>query len=375
MKRSVTTIYNVANKRAREDATRYATDLLPTEIWNLILCASGYEWKVPVERVCRLFRYIYGEMEKPKNTVKSYSHRDTEVFSTTFAAWALDNGAKWGEYACKYIVRRGDRELIQWASDNRCPFDKHACGAAARKGDLGLMKWLKSTGICNKMSTCFSNAAKGGHIDVIQYLKKEEIGQITLEDITLGWENAEEKGHINVLDDMYKGDFLIGYSGPPGWNAARCGQFDVIKWMTDNGIVKRDNPSTCEGAAHSGDLKILRWCLDNGYVADESMFTGAAISGNIEMLEWLLKGHYPWNVGVFFYAAVFGRMKVLAWLKKNKAPWDKYTRTGAYIGMKLDVLEWLKENEYPWNVDNEIKAMKGCNNSKIKVDKRIRELC
>ena len=65
--------------------------------------------------------------------------------------------------ACK----GGHMDIIRWLKSEGCPMNYEACSGAAKGGQVEVLRWLKSEG-CTWDSSTFSSAADGGHLEVLR---------------------------------------------------------------------------------------------------------------------------------------------------------------------------------------------------------------
>eukprot|EP01036_Dinobryon_divergens_P039719 gene39719-52413_t len=122
----------------------------------------------------------------------------------------------------------------------------------ARNGNLEMLRWLKERE-CPKDLDSFSNAARGCHVEVLDWLQE-----------SYGW--PEES-----------------YGGWPD--------------------------STCDAIASTGRLDILQWALDKGCPWDARCASTCAMGGHMEMFRWILdlnRELFDINVDMICSDAAFG---------------------------------------------------------------------
>mgnify|MGYP001030254524 CR=1 FL=1 len=133
------------------------------------------------------------------------------------------------------------------------------------QGSLSLLQWAKQNGCSFLSYECCHEAAKGGHLEVLKWLR--------------------ENGHF--WDERCCHDAALGGH----LEAAKGGHLEVLKWLRENGC--RWDVQTANSAAGEGHLEVLKWAIENGCDWEESTCTMAALrGGHLEVLKWLREhGH------------------------------------------------------------------------------------
>ena len=116
-----------------------------------------------------------------------------------------------------------------------------------------------------------------------------------------------------------------------------------MKWLkTQEGF--KLNPEVFGVAARCGHFEVLKWLRSEGCPWDRLACWGAAQGGHLEVLKWLRKEGCPWNEEVCAGAALGGQLEVLKWLRSKGCPWNDLT--WVYASSSL-IREWLVENGCP----------------------------
>ena len=102
------------------------------------------------------------------------------------------------------------------------------CGFFVEMGLLSLFQWARKLGIPWNEDTC-ANAAKGGQFDVLKWAKEKQ-------------RDGDWNSHICA-------------------NAAKGGQLDILMWVAEYGY-KMDK-KTCVNAVKEGHLEVLKWAREN----------------------------------------------------------------------------------------------------------------
>ncbi|KAL6054473.1 Ankyrin repeat-containing domain [Balamuthia mandrillaris] len=128
-------------------------------------------------------------------------------------------------------------------------------------------------------------------------------------------------------------------------NAAKGGHLHVLQWLREQGCSW--DHTTCNQAALKGHLEVLRWAREQGCPWGESTCCRAAMGGHLEVLQWLRAEGCPWDETTCHMAASQGHLKVLRWARQQGCPWDEMTCANAVRGGQSHLLEWLRENGCP----------------------------
>merc|ERR1712216_1082493 len=130
---------------------------------------------------------------------------------------------------------------------------------AARQGHLPLLQELlkplkksKSESTKGVFFDVANDAAKGGHLEILQWLKAQK---------------------------RFKLDSSFVFSACDG------GYFEMLKWLSSEGCPWSE--FACSFAAYGGHLEILKWLRSEGCPWDEETCEWAAEEGHLEVLKWL----------------------------------------------------------------------------------------
>ena len=76
----------------------------------------------------------------------------------------------WDEETCSFAARGGHLDVLQWARANECPWDEDTCSSAARGGHLKVLQWARAKGCLWDKATCHY-AAERSHFKVLQWAR------------------------------------------------------------------------------------------------------------------------------------------------------------------------------------------------------------
>ena len=202
---------------------------------------------------------------------------------------------------------------------------------AVHTGKLAAFRWMRAICAHVDFDTCeysMRTAAKGGQLEVIQYLRSRP-----------------------SLEYWNEGDA-----------AAAAPYLDCIKWMlsTDasGGPCPCRNDILCK-VAHSHGLPALQWFRANCQLSPElwnqQLLAEAVRLNDQPMLAWLRAQSppIPWDSSVCEAAAKRGDISTLTWLRSQDppAPWDENVAATAASGKDARTLEWLRAQcpPCPWD--------------------------
>lgn len=164
-----------------------------------------------------------------------------------------------------YLSSIGNLELLKWFymnSNNITVFNPiHLLEYSVESGYLETSKWLYSISEINtigekeQLKKIIKNAAKYGHLHILQWIHNCTKEEIPIDTISL---------------------------------AAANGYLDVVKWIhnTKNYCSLR----SIENASQNGFLHVVKWLYFNCHIAKKYIYQameGAAINGEFKVLEWL----------------------------------------------------------------------------------------
>ena len=211
----------------------------------------------------------------------------------------------------------------------------YAINGASKMGQLRFLKWIYNHNYINSDNCAAEYAAKWNQIDVLMWMKKNEVPFHESNSIA----KAVARGHIDVVKyllDDYTGNVTNNYY------AARKGALDMIKYLQVR--YPASLSGVCEGAASAGNIDILEyayacgkklhrfsnvhpraltWLINKGHlnianlkkrdvhnnnfesiqifylhgllILDESLFVAAVSSGNIDFVKWLYEIKCPYD--------------------------------------------------------------------------------
>ncbi|CAM9268321.1 unnamed protein product [Ectocarpus fasciculatus] len=228
--------------------------------------------------------------------------------------WGKSNGQPWRNVTvCSSAAAGGQLHVLRWLRENGCPWNLATCTEAARGGHLATIQWARQQGCPWSVGTCAAAATGGPHIlrwlrehgcpwDANTCIALAEAGDLA----TLRW--AKENGCPWVQPSVLRA-------------AARGGNVQVLQYVFEsqghNQPLEGQSVDLCKVAAGAGHLDALKWARGNGYHWDECTCMAAAKGGHLEVLQWLRQEDCPWDHFTILMAARHGKRQVWIWAREN----------------------------------------------------------
>ncbi|KAJ3100378.1 hypothetical protein HDU97_002253 [Phlyctochytrium planicorne] len=193
---------------------------------------------------------------------------------------------------------------------------------AAGNGDLELVKWMFGRAPYLLSHSAITNAARGGHIPVLEWIASNALVKI-----------YDEQQHQTSKSDIRKQN--------PMYAAAESGQLGTVKWLNSNwsnDFLKLG--SSIDAAAGNGHLDVVKWLHENraGCTAEllavkvqsrrgkkwseactVEAFDEAAGNGHLEVVKWLHENRTEGcTTEAMDRAATNGHLEVVKWLHFNR---------------------------------------------------------
>jgi hypothetical protein len=127
---------------------------------------------------------------------------------------------------CERVALTNKLELLKWArEEKKCEWDKWTICGAARRGNLEMVKYCVANE-CPIGEYACENAADGGHLEVLKYLREE---------VKAPWDSwtaycAAKSGHLHILEYLVERKF-DKYNEEACYRAAEKGHLDCLKYL------------------------------------------------------------------------------------------------------------------------------------------------
>ncbi len=225
----------------------------------------------------------------------------------------------------------------------------------ARIGEVGLLK-VAYRPIDDEENRTSRAAARGGHLDVLQWMYAQGYLQLT-EELC-----EDACGQLAILRWLRSLDPPCPWGYDMWGSAIYGGRPDVLQWLLTHGQpalgTEYESKSVSQAAARAGHLNVLELLRARDLLRywDVQTCEAAAADGRLNVLEWLRAQDppCPWDTKTCAVAAARGgHLSVLQWLAVYDPPclWDVRTsHLAAYHG-HLNVVQWLRAQDPPCSWD------------------------
>lgn len=246
-----------------------------------------------------------------------------------------EQGGKW--HATDVVTQAckgGHVSVLQYLKEDGFDFtDAKYCNFAAMSGNIACMKYLRSIG-CPWVAWTMIGAIMNGHLKLVRYLHENGCP----------WDvescNRAVKGNPLVKNTRDTGDYV-----------------DILQYLHENGCPW-DITQICLLSIEGGYMKCLKYARNNGANFDASHCALAAENGRLDILRYLRQNGCPWDKRTCERAASHGQLKCLKFAHESvpPCPWDEETMIKAikgplltFRGNWLHILKYLREQGCPWD--------------------------
>ncbi|EFA75562.1 hypothetical protein PPL_11067 [Heterostelium album PN500] len=236
------------------------------------------------------------------------------------------------------VVRKGHLQLV--------PETLEAITSnAAKGGHIQIVQWLLAMGNVQIPVNIpyIDSAAISGHLETVKFLHSNGIGTCT----TAAMDECTRNGHFQVLKWLH-GNRSEGCTTRCMDNAAYSNNLDIVKWLHFNRSEGCTTSAIDCGAAK--DLELIKWLLENrseGFT--ESAIYNAAHSNKLENVKYLhSKGGncYPKTIFTLFKNA-HSHLDVIQYLFDHRM-FEPYTTLESEFDFqfKIEIIRNVKDNPF-----------------------------
>jgi hypothetical protein len=89
--------------------------------------------------------------------------------------WARARGCPWDENTCTHAAEGGHLEVLQWARKQEppLPWDENTCTHAAVGGHLKVLQWARAQGCPWDEAAMYEHAAAAGQLEVLRWMRRQ----------------------------------------------------------------------------------------------------------------------------------------------------------------------------------------------------------
>ena len=203
--------------------------------------------------------------------------------------WLILKGFSYNSKCCVEAVSSGSLDILQYLLSLNCVFEKEQMfpTAAVNSFNKDILDCLFKQGCPFMEEESFSLASYAGNFEFIKWIKSHGS---TAWDVNIK-KKAAAQGNLEALqwaldqDKAYDFDNCVYVLSI---NAASGGHLHVIEWLKTNLVNFCWDPQVCVVAARGGHIELLQWAITNGCNWDIYKCCIAAIENSrLEVLIWI----------------------------------------------------------------------------------------
>jgi hypothetical protein len=178
--------------------------------------------------------------------------------------------------------------------------------AAAEAANLPVLQWLHTEQTLPLPDGIAANAARGGSVDVLRWMKQQQC----VFDADTTYYGGIKANNLPVLQYLYA-EGVPWHESVCGAAAAAC-DLQQLKWLRSKGA--RLSSRVAIDAASGGSVVIFEWLQQHGVQFNLQTMLQAAENGHTELCQWLRAADCEWNAEVCDVAAAYAHVDTLRWL-------------------------------------------------------------
>ena len=216
-------------------------------------------------------KFLYGVNSETRKLIKRSSRasdlkekfRVSEMSSISTLEFAWENKSLWPswweeeEYFCYQVAQTNTLELLKWArEEKKCEWDEYTITVAIKQGNMEMLKYCVANECPINEGAC-ANAASGGQLEVLKYLREEVKAPWASSTATF----AAKNGHLHILEYLVERKF-DQYSVNACVYAAMTGHLDCLKYLHETAKAPWNDWSVYH-AHKNNHLDCVQYLLDN----------------------------------------------------------------------------------------------------------------
>ena len=227
--------------------------------------------------------------------------------------------------ACGRAARGGHIEVLQWLRAEGYPWDESVCWRAAEGGQLDTLKWLHAQSAPWDSST-IEGATKHGRLDIIEWAREQH--PPCPWGVGYAYHEAAKSGHLHILKWLFAHGCPMpngtGFDNPCEAVACGCGSIEVMQWLRAHDVPWG---RATYSAAGSGHLDLLQWMYAQDPPPpplDSDDLNNACEGCHLPTVQWMRSLDPPvvWDGNECIRAAGSGNVELVKWLREQGRPWS-----------------------------------------------------
>ena len=193
---------------------------------------------------------------------KGFKVREMSSISTLEVAW--EHKSSWRDYLkdetdfCWQVAKTNKLELLKWIrEEKKCEWDSGTINAAAEQGNLEMIKYCVANECPIGTGAC-ANAASGGHLECLKYLREEAKAPWTYHTATC----AAGNGHLHILKYLFERKY-DKYDAYACYYAAVNGHLDCLQYLHETAKAPWDSRAVRYAHLLFNQTHCVQYLLDN----------------------------------------------------------------------------------------------------------------
>jgi hypothetical protein len=191
-----------------------------------------------------------------------------------------------------YYAARGDSiSMLTWLQEQGFNFGSYTCAGAAEGGHLTTLQHLRSRGCDWHAESIGRDAATGGSIEVLEWVRQQQGIVIDADAI------AAAAGYGQIAMCQHLRSIGCDWDTNACTEAARCGRIDMLRWLREHGCPWTVS-EVCIQAARNGHSSILDFIIEQGEVLNTELLTDAlnqaGACSELRTAQWLRQHGADW---------------------------------------------------------------------------------
>lgn len=230
-------------------------------------------------------------------------------------------------------------EVLNWIDSKGYNWERKHYHLAVEVGYLEFLTRVDKSKFFFPEESVARYAVKGGHLEVIQWLRKE-----TFDSCIQVAEYAAYFGQIEILEWITNN---IGLSGFLWEEAAMGGQFETLEWLKERNCPRIK--LKFQSIHLMKNVEVIKWLLKERHEF-VSLTESLSSTNHTELLKWVISQGYSYNIRDCFLAVLReGEANLMNWVKEMSYSWREGDFEQLMKHAYFETLVSAIENGCPWS--------------------------